>query len=194
MGSILLGQITRLQGMVGPMIWSGARPPASIERSLGFQRGRLGQGYYILLLKERVRPEDIVMEGTTLRSGGRMGLPAATSQADDLRPRVRKTIDPYTRDFWRDKLGGINTPLRGMERWCKIRPVVPHSTFLAPSDQYPPGGGGGQWTLKHDYNFLIAAFVDDKAVAHAPGGLTVSVAEDAFYDDRARLTRYLEAA
>ena len=140
-----------------------------------------------------MRPEDIAFEGTTLRSGGRMGAPQADPVADRNRARVKYMIDPYTRDVRRTQLSGAGTRLAGDFRWCKIRPFIQHTQLMAPSDQYPMGGGFGQWTLTQPYQFLIAAIVDRDQVAHTPL-FSVGIADDAPYDGRARLRAYLASA
>ena len=193
---LVVGTTVRFGGMVGPLIWSGARSPRDVERSLGFGAGRLGAGYFLLLLKEPLRADDIQFDGTSLQSGGRWGLPTADAASDALRPAVSKTIDPHTASHWGKKMSGTGTQLRGTDRLSKIVPITRHSTAVPPNQQYPQGGGGGQWTLKKDYEFLVAMFVDASAMANtaSPPGLRASVADGAPYDGRARLARYLTAA
>ena len=190
---ILLGASVAMKGMVAELNASGAKPPRVVERSLGYHAGRLADGYFMLLLKQQVRSEDITFEGTTLRSGGRTGLPLADSIADGNRQRVKNLIDPSTREARRAQLSGERTPIRGASRWCKVRPFIQHTDLMSPADQYPMGGGFGQWTLTQPYQFLIAAIVDRDQVAHTPS-FSVSIAEDAPYDGRARLRAFLEAA
>lgn len=76
------GDITKLNAIGGP------RPPADIERMLGYRSGRLARGYYLLLLTQPLGVDDFDFAGTTLRSGGREGLPAATINADSTRRHV----------------------------------------------------------------------------------------------------------
>ncbi|RHW17007.1 hypothetical protein D1610_12835 [Sphingomonas gilva] len=172
------------------------RPPANVEKSLGFHAGRLSQGYFILLLKEQLKPGDIQMDGTTLRSGGKFGLPTGDKASDATRPRVHDSIDPAMLAHHQKGMSGDATVLRGINRLSKILPVMPHSDNMAPRDQYPMGGGGGQWTLKAAYAFLVAAYVGPDAIAQTipQVGITASLAEGASYDARARLMRYLETA
>ena len=197
-----VGTLVQLSGDVTTLNWIGPRPPRNVEINLGFAPGRLAAGYWIALLKDPLLPDDFAFGGTTLRSGGRLGLPAANAADDALRPRVHdQIVAQYGTNGYRQlqqKALAI-AAISGPNRIAKLLPVTPHDAQLAPSLQYPMGGGGLQWTIDraHKKNFLIALHVDPNGLADA-GSFTVSLADNQpfqqLYDARARVARYLAAA
>jgi hypothetical protein len=87
MGRIMLkvGATGSFSGHVTTLNWIGPRPPADIERNLGYGPGRLSSGYWVLLLVQGLTPGDFEFDGTTLRSGGKLGLPGDTVAEDAAR-------------------------------------------------------------------------------------------------------------
>ena len=81
----------------------------------------------------------------------------------------------------------------GPDRLVKLVAVTRHVQGMAPAEQYPMGGGGLQWTLRHDCRFLVAAKVDESSIATWPEG-PVFLGESAVYEDRAKLARCLDTA
>jgi hypothetical protein len=195
-----VGSTEQIAGDVTTLNWIGPRPPAVVERALGFQPGRLAAGYVVLLLKEALRPEDFEFAGTTLRSGGRLGAPAATAAADAHRPRVHDRIG-MERGIAGYKALQMqvlkSVAIFGPQRIAKVIAVTPHRPDLAPDLQYPPGGGGLQWTLVRKKRFLVALAVRPDGEAVTPA-FTVSLADGQpgvrLYENRARIAQYLAAA
>ncbi len=181
------GNITQLKAVA-------ARAPRNVELSLGYGIGRLAAGYGILLLAGTLSPGEFELDGITLRSGGRAGLPADTAADDLKRERVHdavlreRGVNGY-RALQQMALRAI--AITGPDRIAKIRPVTPHDDDMKPSLQYPMGGGGLQWKLTVGRRFLIAATVDAAGIAHAPD-FSVPIGPHARYEDRARLNKYLE--
>jgi hypothetical protein len=64
---------------------------------------------------------------------------------------------------------------------------------MPPSQQYPMGGGGLQWTLVRPCRFLVAMSVDANGIARIPGYST-NLGESVPYEERAKLARYLNEA
>lgn len=196
---LTVGTIAAFTGNVTTLNWIGARPPGDIEAGLGFAHGRLAQGYYILLLKDRLSAADFIFEGTTMRSGGRAGLPQATHAADAARPKVHDQIfaERGQSGYSQLQLAALrSTAYIGAMRIAKVLPVVGHDARMAPNAQYPMGGGGLQWRLVQPRNFLVACFVGPDLVANTTG-FSVNLAEThgaQLYENRAQLMRYLEAA
>lgn len=193
---LALGKTAHRQGDITTNNWVGARSGAALEASLGFGRGRLAEGWWILVLKQKLTPEDFIFSGLTIRSGGREGLPAPTRAEDEARLHVhRALLNTYGPDevgrMQRKALARIQ--YEGPERLVKVVPVTPHSDALAPNLQYPMGGGGLQWTLRRPCEFLVAVQVDRDSVARAPD-FSVFIGESAAYDNRHRLARYIEKA
>jgi hypothetical protein len=197
-----VGTFLPLSGDVTTLNWIGPRPPRMVEINLGFGYGRLAAGYWIAVLKEPLQPDDFVFGGTTMRSGGRLGLPASNAADDALRPRVHDQImnergaQGY-RGLQHKALATV--PIVGWNRIAKVLPVTAHNAALAPDLQYPTGGGGLQWTIDraHKKRFLIALHVDPAGMADA-GSFTVSLADNQpfhqLYDARAKVARHLATA
>lgn len=171
------------------------------ERNLGFHRGRLGPGYYIFLLKEVLKPEHFQFDGNTLRSGGRLGLPAGNESLDRLRLRVHDDMmkkygpEEYrSLQKWLVKTGSIAGP----KRFVKVVPVIDHNPHMAPNVQYPMGGGQGQWKLLKGtrLKFLCAAKIGLGAQVRFPyGELNLSTGnDDADRASRSRLALFLQSA
>ncbi|MES2710276.1 MAG: hypothetical protein V4653_01720 [Pseudomonadota bacterium] len=180
------GDVTKLQRI-------GARSGSDLEDELGFQCGRLAAGYLVLVLKQPLTAADFEFSGITLRSGGRLGNPASTGTSDKLRERVseqmRREYGTATYDQMKQRaLAGI-TPT-GPSRLIKFLPMTRHDDTLGPDLQYPPGGGGLQWTLVKECKFLVA--LDVRAgLAQAPG-ISWKIGPGSTYEDRHRINAYLE--
>lgn len=171
--SITLGQIVMLSKNVTTLQWIKPGAEADTEAALGFQRGRLAEGYWIMLLKHLPRPDQFRFDGTTLNSGGRLGLPADTPAADRLRPSVHDQIMAQRgaagyADLQARTLRDIR--VLGDQRIAKVLPGKPHDDAMAPSLQYPQGGGGLQWwILPPGLPFLAAAEVRADGTVAIPG-------------------------
>lgn len=195
--TLILGRSSLFWGNVTTLNWIGTKPAADIETSLGFGAGRLSAGFFVLLLKERLAPEDFEFDGTTLRSGGRMGLPGATTAADERRLRVHDgMIAEYGRDGYRrmQQRALESAVISGPQRIAKVLPKIPHNEEMAPSQQYPMGGGGLQWKiLRPGKLFLVAMFVDQNGIATLPDR-TIDIRQSAPYQNRHDAMRYLQQA
>ncbi len=194
-----IGSLHPFTGDVTTLNWIGARPPRAIEAGLGYGPGRLARGYRILLLKQPISPEDFNFAGTTMRSGGRVGLPKATAGADQARARIHdqivseRGVGGYA-ELQRAALREI--AYTGPRRIAKVLPVTDHDDAMSPKMQYPMGGGGLQWRLVQPRNFLIACFVGPNLLAQTPR-FSVDLGEThgaRLYENRAKLMRYLETA
>lgn len=194
--SISLGQYVLLAGNVTTLQWIKPGYEAETEAALGFHRGRLAQGYWILVLKQLPRPDQFRFDGTTLNSGGRLGLPAGTAAADLQRPKVHDQVlgqrgaagyaDLQTR-ILRD------IKVQGEQRIAKVLPGTRHDALMAPSAQYPAGGGGLQWSiLPPGVPFLAAAEVRADGTVAIPGRVLDLASGD--YAARATLRHYLTSA
>lgn len=193
---LVLGGTDTFTGDVTTLKWIGARPPNVIEASLGYHSGRLADGYWILLLTEKLQPADFEFGGTTLRSGGREGLPDADATREANRPRIHDRLQTERGAGGYEALQTLvlkNTQYKGPDRIAKVLPLRPHDATLTQDVQYPPGGGGLQWKLVKPKSFLVALKVGPSCIAEAPG-FTASVADGAPYEGRAKVARYLEQA
>ena len=189
----LAGNITTLNAI--PL--ANAR---GIEANLGYGPGRLSRGYSILLLKQLPQAHQFEFDGTTLRSGGKEGLPAQTSAADAARRRVH---DQMKSDYGEETYAMMqaaalrNAGTLGPKRLVKIVPEIRHNDALSPAKQYPMGGGFLQWNLKKPgLSFLAAAFVSGDDVAETSEG-SFSLNSGNFPDDyerRAAFQAYLQSA
>jgi hypothetical protein len=191
--SIILGHPVILSGNVTTLQWIKPGAEAETEAALGFQRGRLGKGYWVLLLRQLPRPDQFTFDGTTLNSGGRLGLPAATLAADRLRPKmhdqilVQRGVAGYA-DLQAHALR--DAKVLGEHRIAKVRPATLHNDAMAPAVQYPAGGGGLQWSISPPgLPFLAAAEVRPDGTVAIPG--KVLDLRSGGYAARAALRHYL---
>jgi len=151
------------------------------------------------VLKQALLPPDFKFSGLTLRSGGHEGLPADTEATDMARRHVHDGVMAERgRTGYLDLQGRALATIapKGPDRIVKVIPVTPHSTAMKPSDQYPMGSGGLQWTLIRPCEFLMAMAVDANGIAAVAGPppFSVFLGETPSYEDRARVARYLDAA
>ena len=175
---------------------------ADIEKMLGYRSGRLARGYYLLLLTQPLGVDDFDFAGTTLRSGGREGLPAMTVAADRTRQHIsdRMRQEQGDLEYLRKKQFFLGrAQLKGPERLVKVFPVEGHRDNFSPAIEYPMGGGGLQWTIRKDRpkRFLIAMQLTPELEA-ITAKFSVTLAPNQpfqqLYDSRARIARYLAEA
>jgi hypothetical protein len=196
---LTVGNLVRRAGNITTLNAIGARPAEQVAANLGYHRQRLALGYWLLLLKGVPALGDFELDGTTLRSGGREGKPAATQAADLLRVRVHDSVmqergsDGYSalQSFG---LSGVTQD--GWHRLAKVVPAADLAADFSPAREFPMGGGFLQWRLKVQKEFLVAMFCDRDGVVTTPH-FTVDLAiglPHQVYDRRARLVRYLQTA
>ncbi|WP_172330382.1 hypothetical protein [Mangrovicoccus sp. HB161399] len=92
MSGFALGGMRDLAGNVTTLNWIKPGAERDTEACLGYAQGRLARGYWIALMTVLPTPADFEFDGTTLRSGGRLGLPQRSAAAEDARPRVHDLI------------------------------------------------------------------------------------------------------
>lgn len=194
--AIVLGQPITLTGNVTTLQWIKPGFEAETEAALGYHRGRLGKGYWIMLLKQLPRPGQFAFDGTTLNSGGRLGLPAATEAADRLRPKVHDQILAQRGAAGYADLQSrvlTDTKILGEHRIAKVLPGNGHDAAMAPAAQYPAGGGGLQWVITAPgLTFLAAAEVRADGTVAIPG--KVLDLKSGGYAARAALRQHLMLA
>lgn len=188
------GQTITATGYVTRLNWVDARAPGLVEQSLGYQSGRLSQGYAVGLLADPIRPNHAQFASLSTRSGGRDGLPVADPEQDWLRPRVHdRMIEEYgVAEVAKllEKPADDPRNLVGGERIVKIFPAIRHNGDN-PEQEYPPGGGAPQYFLTEGHTFWIALDVTPQAIARTAPGWSASVAANGPYEDRAKVARYL---
>lgn len=193
---LTVGHIETIPGDVTTLQWIKPGYEAETERALGYHSGKLAQGYYVLLLTRKPQPAEFEFSGTTLRSGGKLGLPAATNAIDALRPRIHTEMQSSygAVGYTAMQTNALKTiALKGDQRVCKVLPDLRHNPGMAPNDQYPMGGGGLQWTLKKPgLPFLVAVRVNSNGTADTPG-FSVDLVKGG-YDARAKLRAYMMTA
>lgn len=194
MAELQVGKTEKFAGNVTTLEWIRIGSEAATEANLGYQAGRLSRGYHLLLLKQRLTPKDFQFDGTTMRSGGKLGLPGGKA-ADDVRPLVHDQILAERgragyEAYQQTTLGAV--AISGAKRIAKVLPVTRHDNDLDPGVQYPMGGGGLQWKLITECAFLVALHVAADGTARTPD-FTVNL-RTCGYDDRARIWRYLVTA
>lgn len=205
--------LDRLGQLVGPVTGNittlNAIPfgnPRAVEQNLGFEKGRLNAGYSILLFKTLPTPEQFIFEGTTLRSGGKLGVPAATTEEDAARQSVHQSIldERGVRIYQQMQTQSLKTTaVSGPKRMVRVVAVTEHDPAKSPEDQYPMGGGQLQWRLTKASDgttprmqALFAAHIDASGTAHIKGK-TLSLISGTYLDDiaaRTELQQYLQWA
>lgn len=191
-----VGHRVERKGDITALNFIGAGAPEHLERVLGFEPGRLANGYAVLGLRDHVAVDEFQLGGMTHFSGGRYGLPLADPAADAARPSVDAAV---TRDYdeggrkLREMAAAKINRLSGTERTVKIVPVIGHSEDLAPSQQYPQGSGAPQWKLVVRKGFTVLMTVDAAGIASGRD-FVLPIGASARYDDRARIARYLASA
>lgn len=190
-----VGDVPQLGGFF--TAWSGVHIPIlggsndDLEDYLGFERGRLGRGFTVLFLQEMPEVGSVALAGTTLQSGGRVGLPSATEAADRKRIRVfdelrdRKHAEWDARSHlgpnivekgkaWSDFDALCNAlekiELKGVHRATKIVPATGHDPSKSPEEQYPPGKGVNQLVLTKPVSWKAAINIHGNGDWELPTG------------------------
>jgi hypothetical protein len=159
------GYITQLNALI-------LASPDRTAANLGFHAQRLDAGFKILVLKRLPQTSQFQFDGTTMRSGGRDGLPAASQKDDAKRGRVHDSIKKERgisgyADLQKAVLRDMKTT--GPKRLVKVIPNTAHDQNMGPDKQYPMGGGFLQWTLVWPgIPFFCAAEVGPGDVAKIP--------------------------
>jgi len=149
------GTFLKAKGFVTRLIFVINQPARALEARIGYHRGRLDGGWSLLLLKETVAAEEIVLAGYSHFSGGRIGHPREGA----ARPTVEADAARFL-DMARVKRSLAESfVLEGHERIVKIIPAAGHDTAMREPDQYPVGTGIPQWILAAEKTFIVAATV-----------------------------------
>jgi hypothetical protein len=192
------GASLSVTGDISTLNVTGVRPAGDVERNLGFAPGRLSAGYSLLLLKQAPGIDDFIFGGTTLRSGGKLGLPGKSVAEDD----ARRSVDAQMREEYgasgylalKKTVLATSGSVSGARRLVKIIPVTRHDPTLSSNDQYPMGGGHLQWKLIVAKPFFVAMQVDACGLATtlAIKAQIVRGTPMELYANRSKLIRYLE--
>jgi hypothetical protein len=151
------GDTPRCRGYVTTLISVINRPSDELERRLGYNSGRLAQGWALLLLKQSVTGGEFEFAGYTHLSGGRIGNP----HLGNSRPRVQDDLQTMLADpsGFATRFAQNNFVLSGPNRIVKIIPTGTADPALSEPDQYPVGTGIPQWILTREKLFLVAVVV-----------------------------------
>ncbi|MBB4285002.1 hypothetical protein [Roseospira goensis] len=190
-----VGAVVGMRGNITTLV--GIRPgfERDMEKDLGFHEGRLSQGYFILLLRQFLGLDDFKLAGYTYFSGGRLGPPADSADADRLREHLYdKVLQAHGLDGVRafKDLALKGMAVTGRKRIAKIVPVTRHDDGLTPAEQYPPGRGVPQFELVRERKFLVAVEVTPAGRARTPAFEVDLKAQG--YGGRKRLREYMEGA
>lgn len=192
-----IGDIVSVRGCLTRLIDIINRDPIHLEDLIGFHRGRLSRGYYLLLLKEPMAAGEFQFLGYTHLSGGKYGLPSNDPAAEAARPTVQGSLE---QKFGVAGVNGLarkiagDIPATGERRLAKIVPVIGHDQAMGPADQYPASKHGiAQFNLTVPKKFLVSAFVDPNRRFQG-GGLDLVMDKGTAYDSRRAVFQYLSAA
>ena len=190
-----IGSITQAKGCVTRLIDVNNRSQQELEDRVGFRRGRLAKGYYILVLKERLTPEDIQFFGYTYMSGGKHGLPSNDPAVERGRKSAEQALIEQLGQQGLKSLKAMRArehQLSGSERLVKIIPEIRHDELMGPADQYPAAPGGiMQLNLVRPKAFLVAAHVDPDNTFDI-GSARIAILPGVPYENRRKVAAYLE--
>jgi hypothetical protein len=166
-GSFVAGQVLTCKGYVTRLIFVINRSAGELEKCLGYNTGRLAQGWALLALKERVAGDEFMFAGYSHFSGGRVGNPLQ----GDARPRVHDDLQSLLGDptGYAGKFAQENFQLSGSNRIVKIIPTGDADPALSDAERYPVGTGVPQWILTVPKRFVVAVVVGP-GVKHLGGG------------------------
>jgi hypothetical protein len=191
MRSYILGSPVRAKGCHTRLIDVVNRESELLEDLVGFRRYRLQPGFYFLLLRETLLPNDLEFFGYTYMSSGKLGKPDNDKTIESASPKVQDTLvaslgPEAASDVIKQFVRTIHP--KGRERYVKIVPFIPHtplmSQFLA--DHYPASKLGiKQLNLINEKKFLVAAEVHGSIWTVAKDGfnkITYDVSSHLHYD------------
>lgn len=149
--TLTVGMPVTMRGFVTKASILRGKPADRLEQELGFQAGRLADGWHLLFLLRKPTADEFQYRGYTQMSGGvAMGHLAAPPDPRNAEQRLR---DDGV-DLAALKANTIATvfTLQGPDRLAKVAPV-------RDGLDYPPGLGQPQWELTAALPFTVAAFV-----------------------------------
>jgi hypothetical protein len=191
----LRGDVTQLQAIA-------MATPLELAARLGLAPERMVRGYWICVMDYEPDDEkfmrrftrDFIYAGTTMRSGARMGVPAATEKKDKLREHSHDVImKSYGKDGYdRAKLADLQRiTSKGHSRLVNVVTFVRHIKHMSPATQYPVGGPHLQWTLTNTKPLTCAALIDGQGIAHF-AGQSLPISPGSPQTNFFKLERYLE--
>ena len=157
-----VGDHMSVGGYATRLLFLAGQTPNELETRIGYHRGRLAQGFWLLVLAEQVRPADVELVGYSHFSGGKIGHPSQSA-----RPTVESAAaDQFGAEFLTHSKMRLASSFAevGAQRLVKVLPAIRHDAAMANADQYPPGSGIPQFNLTTNKRFLIAI----KVAAGAP--------------------------
>ena len=152
-----LGSRTSMGGYATKMIYIAGQQPQELEDRIGYHRGRLAQGFLVLVLDDRIVPSEIELVGHSHFSGGRIGHPKLTGRItaeDSLRQAFGGGLVSRQKQLLAQTLntGGSDTVV-------KVLPSIRHDPAMPDYEQYPVGTGIPQFNLTTKKNFVVRAVV-----------------------------------
>ncbi len=160
---LVIGSSIKKQGCLTRLIDVVNREANLLEDLIGFNRGRLGRGFDVLVLKERLVAGDFTFFGYTYMSGGRTGLPSDHDVLENARPAVHANLINSLGEASVQKLQrsfAASMALTGHERYVKIVPFIDHDANVGAAHQYPASKLGiRQLNLTKMKSFFVAAKV-----------------------------------
>ena len=143
-----VGQRVRAKGFITKAQFLRMQTSGELERRLGFNTGRLSDGWWLLFLAEKPGPDDFEFRGYTHMSGGveQGHLPRPP---DPRNAEQRLKDDGYDVARMKQQILRDVFKLQGAERLAKVVPV------RGPG-HYPQGPGIPQWELVREKWFVVA--------------------------------------
>ncbi len=157
---LAVGHVVSRKGYFTKGMFLRSQPPREVEKRLGFEAGRMRDGWWLLLLTELPGPNDFEVRGYSQMSNG-IAQGHLTAPPDPLNAEQRLRAEGY--DVVRIKTGLIRDVFRlaGPDRLAKAVPK-------AGGALYPQGSGIPQWELTRELKWRVAAFVPPGASYTGP--------------------------
>lgn len=154
-----VGDTLSAKGFFTQAMWLRMQAQETLEDRLGYKRGRLREGWYLLFMVQMPRADQFEVRGYSHMSGG-VALGHLPNPPDPRNSEQRLRDGGYDLRRIKESLVRETFTLNGHLRLAKVIPIARASGV----DDYPVGSGIPQWTLVTDLNFRCAAVV-------APGAM-----------------------
>ena len=155
--ALRLGSRTSMGGYATKAIFVAGQRPQELEDRIGYHRGRLAQGFLMLVIDDRIVPSEIELVGHSHFSGGRIGHPTLANRVtaeESLRQAFGGGLVARQKQLLAQTLnaGGSDTVV-------KVQPTIRHDPAMPDHKQYPVGTGIPQFNLLTKKTFVVRAVV-----------------------------------
>ena len=166
-----LGKPVTANGCITTLKFVINRPAEEIERRIGYSKGRLDGGWWLLLMVDTVQAGEFEFFGYSNSSGGRSGHPREGATRESIGDSLKATLGEANFARKQAEIAALMVS-NGPDRIAKILPRNGEDPTIPPPEawkHYPPGSGIPQWNLTMAKRFVVAADVPDGKVFRGGG-------------------------